>query len=70
MEYVLYLVIVMQFLVIGLLIHIQANERKDLYNRIMAKDLPEYKAIGAQPSKPGNFIKSAIARQNKARKEM
>jgi preprotein translocase subunit SecG len=70
MIYLLYLIIVMLCLIIGLLVYMQSRERKDLCNRIMAKDLREYQMPDIPRSKPGNFIKTAMKKQNEARKEM
>jgi hypothetical protein len=39
---------------------IHYKERKDLYNRIMARDLPEYKAADGSPPKGRNGIKKKI----------
>lgn len=40
---------------------IQHIERKDLYNRLMAKDLTEYQTpITKLKGKPGNFLKNRI----------
>jgi hypothetical protein len=36
------------------------KERKDLYSRIMAKDLNDYSAIKNGPGKAGNFIKENL----------
>lgn len=39
----LYLFVILQFLVLGVVIYLSYLERKDLYNRLMSRDLNDYK---------------------------
>lgn len=60
-------IIIILALTLGIQSGIHARERKDLYNRIMAKDLREYQeGTGErQPPKPskGNPIKRVLDKQ-------
>lgn len=55
-------------LLISLLCHaaqavIHARERKDLYSRIMARDLMEYEATQSkEPPKARNFVRAGLRR--------
>jgi hypothetical protein len=52
----LYIVIALLIAIIIVQEIIHKQERKDLYNRIMARDLPEYKADGKTRTVP-NLLK-------------
>jgi uncharacterized membrane protein len=50
-------------LVVVLLLVLQHYERKELYSRLMARDLPEYEATkSTQPTRSRNIIKKNIDR--------
>ena len=66
MEHIELLVIIA--LLIGIVVVqeiIHKQEREDLYNRIMAKDLTEYKADGKHRSVPNGIRKRAAEEQDR-----
>ena len=62
MEHLEYWIIILVLLIIIIL---QFIERKDLYNRIMAKDLQEYKTAGHKPRTIKNVIKKNLEEAKK-----
>lgn len=59
------IIIVIMSALMALQSYLHSLERKDLYNRLMAKDLTEYKTAtqaGRPPPKSRNFVAAGIRR--------